>query len=125
MKIEINIPEELLPAIRAEFLLSMGTDSNISIENYFEKSIIEFIRNRAEIYKVGPYYSGTIQPRFLKDGRGNPQYKGDDPVTYYVEYPQDNSGSPWKDGDLWTDENTNITYKYTSNINQPWLELID
>lgn len=125
MKIEVTIPEELVPAIKAEYLIAMGTYSNISIHDYFERSIIEFIRQRAEIYKVGPYYDGPTQPRFLQDGRGNPLYTGENPAPYYVEYPSDNYGRPWVNGDTWTDPYTNITYQYNSNYTNHWEQVIN
>jgi hypothetical protein len=125
MKLEIIIPEELIPAIRAEYLLSTGNNYNISIEDYFKRSIIEFIRQRSEIYQIGPYYHGLVQPRFLQDGRGNPLYTGENPAPYYVEYPSDNFGNPWVDGNKWTDPYTNITYQYNSNNTNHWEEVIN
>lgn len=64
----LNIPDELLPAIKAEFSLVSGSTTATTPEEYFVMSIIETLRQRAEIYKVGPYYSGPTNPYFNADG---------------------------------------------------------
>lgn len=66
----INIPDNLLPALQAEFtIVSAGAGTTATTpEEYFELSAIELVRQRAESYKVGPYYSGPINPQFNQDG---------------------------------------------------------
>lgn len=64
----INIPDELLPALIAEFSLIQGSNNFKNLEEYFSASVIEIIRQRAEIYKVGPYYVGPVNPQFNQDG---------------------------------------------------------
>jgi len=66
----LTIPDELLPALTAEFLIVStggGTEAT-SVEEYFAGSVVEIVRQRAEIYKVGPYYTGPIPPQFNADG---------------------------------------------------------
>lgn len=108
----INIPDELLPAIAAEFSTVQGSTIAKTAKEYFEASVIEIVRQRAEQYQVGPYFKGIVQPRFLADGRGNPEYKGADAIPYVVIYPTDNDGAEWIDGDQWTDTVTRVLYKY-------------
>jgi hypothetical protein len=43
--------------------------------------VVEIVRQRAEIYKVGPYFSGVAEPRFLADGMPNPAYQGADAIV--------------------------------------------
>jgi hypothetical protein len=64
----IEIPDQLLPALVVEFGLVQGSTSATTPEEYFEASIVETVRQRAEIYKVGPYYTGPIPPKFNADG---------------------------------------------------------
>ena len=64
----IEIPDELLPALVVEFGLVQGSTTATTPEEYFEASIVETVRQRAEIYKVGPYYVGPIPPQFNADG---------------------------------------------------------
>jgi hypothetical protein len=64
----IEIPDELLPALIAEFSLVQNSTIATSPEEYFELSVIETVRQRAEIYKVGPYYEGPVNPQFASDG---------------------------------------------------------
>ena len=64
----IDIPDELLPALAAEFALVQGNTEATSPEEYFAASVVETVRQRAEIYKVGPYYEGPIMPKFNADG---------------------------------------------------------
>ena len=64
----IEIPDELLPALVVEFGLVQGSTTATTPEEYFEASIVETVRQRAEIYKVGPYYLGPIPPQFNADG---------------------------------------------------------
>lgn len=66
----LTIPDELIPALVAEFGIvsaAGGTDATTP-EEYFEASIVETVRQRAEAYKVGPYYVGPIPPQFNADG---------------------------------------------------------
>ena len=83
MEFTISIPEELLPALQAEFLIvsSAGSTTAATVEEYFSASVVETVRQRAEIYKVGPYFEGVIEPRFLADGTPNPAYTGADAVV--------------------------------------------
>jgi hypothetical protein len=64
----IDIPDELLPALAAEFLLVQGSTEATTAEEYFAGSVVETVRQRAEIYKVGPYYVGPVDPQFNADG---------------------------------------------------------
>jgi hypothetical protein len=66
----LTIPDELLPALQAEFLIvsTAGATEATSAEEYFQASVVETVRQRAEIYKVGPYYTGPIPPQFNADG---------------------------------------------------------
>lgn len=64
----IDIPDELLPALAAEFALVQGSTEATSPEEYFAASVVETVRQRAEIYKVGPYYTGPTPPQFNADG---------------------------------------------------------
>ena len=65
---KIEIPDELLPALVAEFNLVQGSTTASSLEEYFAASVVETVRQRAEIYKVGPYYGGPVDPQFNADG---------------------------------------------------------
>jgi|DEB0MinimDraft_3_1074331.scaffolds.fasta_scaffold65720_2 hypothetical protein len=124
----VEIPDDLLPAIEAEYLAvsTGGGTSAATAAEYFEASCVESVRQRAEIYQVGSYYKGavTIEPRFLADGRGNPNYTGPDAVPYVVVYPSNNgvtvdpdtgeeTAVPWADGDQWTDPVTDVVYEYS------------
>ena len=109
----VNIPDELLPALIAEFSTVKGSSVASSPEEYFTISVIEIVRQRAEQYQVGPYFKGIVQPRFLADGRGNPEYKGADAIPYVAIYPANNDGTEWVDGDQWTDPVTGIVYEYS------------
>jgi len=124
----INIPDELIPAIQAEYLAvsTGGGTSASSAAEYFEASVIESVRQRADIYQVGNYHPGvvTVQPRFLADGRGNPAYTGADALPYVVVYPANNGVTvdpdtgeetvvEWADGDQWTDPVTDVVYEYS------------
>jgi hypothetical protein len=64
----IDIPDDLLPALVVEFGLVQGNVPATTPEEYFAASIVETVRQRAEIYKVGPYYQGPIAPQFNADG---------------------------------------------------------
>jgi hypothetical protein len=79
----VEIPEELLPALMAEFLIvsSGGGTAAASPEEYFAASVVETVRQRAEIYKVGPYFEGAVEPKFLADGMPNPAYQGADAIV--------------------------------------------
>lgn len=64
----IDIPDELLPALAVEFSLVQGSVSATTPDEYFTASIVETVRQRAELYKVGPYYLGPIDPTYNADG---------------------------------------------------------
>lgn len=65
----IDIPDELLPALVAEFSLVQGSTTATTPEEYFTASVVETVRQRAELYKVGPYYAGPVDPQFQADGK--------------------------------------------------------
>ena len=65
----IDIPDELLPALVVEFSLVQGSTTATTPEEYFQDSIVETVRQRAEAYKVGPYYVGPVDPQFRADGK--------------------------------------------------------
>lgn len=65
----ITVPDDLLPALVAEFSLVQGSTTATSPEEYFAASVVETVRQRAEIYKVGPYFTGAVNPQFRQDGR--------------------------------------------------------
>jgi len=109
----LDIPDELLPALAAEFSIVQGSTTATTAEEYFAASVVETVRQRAELYKVGPYFVGVVEPRFLVDGRGNPAYTGPDAIPYVVVYPTDNDGVAWADGDQWTDPLTDVVYEYS------------
>jgi hypothetical protein len=127
----VNIPDELLPAILAEFSTVKGSTTASTPEEYFAASVVEIVRQRAEQYQVGPYFKGTIHPRFLADGRGNPEYKGADAIPYVVVYPEFKEETvetvdpetdevtvtvndvEWEDSDQWTDPVTGTVYEYS------------
>ena len=50
----LDIPDELLPALAAEFSLVQGSTAATTAEEYFAASVVETVRQRAELYKVGP-----------------------------------------------------------------------
>lgn len=64
----VDIPDELLPALVVEFGLVQGSVPATTPEEYFAASIVETVRQRAEIYKVGPYYFGPVDPKYNADG---------------------------------------------------------
>lgn len=66
----LTIPDELLPALAAEFSIvsAAGGTQATTPEEYFAGSVVEIVRQRAEIYKVGPYYVGLVEPQFNADG---------------------------------------------------------
>lgn len=66
----LDIPDELLPALAVEYSIVVGAGSTTATtpEEYFAASVIETVRQRAEIYKVGPYYVGSIPPAWNADG---------------------------------------------------------
>lgn len=66
----VDIPDELLPALAAEYSIvaAAGSTTAASAEEYFAASVVETVRQRAEIYKVGPYYTGPTPPQFNADG---------------------------------------------------------
>ena len=53
----LTIPDELLPALAVEFgiVSAAGGTEATTPEEYFAGSVVETVRQRAEIYKVGPY----------------------------------------------------------------------
>ena len=124
MDFTISIPDELLPALVAEFSTVQGSTSAETAEEYFAASVVETVRQRAELYEVGPYFVGAVEPRFLADGRGNPAYTGPDAIPYVVVYPANNGVTvdpdtgeetvvEWADGDQWTDPVTDVVYEYS------------
>jgi len=78
---QLEIPDELLPALQAEYLLVGSSTEAASPEEYFAASVVETVRQRAEIYKVGPYFEGAVEPKFLADGMPNPAYQGADAIV--------------------------------------------
>ena len=66
----VDIPDELLPALAAEYSIvaAAGSTTAANAEEYFAASVVETVRQRAEIYKVGPYYTGPTPPQFNADG---------------------------------------------------------
>ena len=64
----IEIPDQLLPALVVEFGLVQGIADATTPEEYFQASIVETVRQRAEAYKVGPYYVGPVDPQYNADG---------------------------------------------------------
>ena len=66
----LTIPDELLPALVAEFSIVSGAGGTEAAtpEEYFAASVVETVRQRAEIYKVGPYFVGPVAPQFNADG---------------------------------------------------------
>jgi hypothetical protein len=119
MDFTISIPYELLPALAAEFSIVQGSTSAATAQEYFAASVVETVRQRAELYQVGPYFVGAVEPRFLVDGRGNPAYTGPDAIPYVVVYPTANDGVDWVNGDQWTDPVTDIVYEFTDGA---WAE---
>ena len=119
MDFTISIPDELLPALAAEFSTVQGSTSAETAEEYFAASVVETVRQRAELYEVGPYFVGAVEPRFLVDGRGNPAYTGSDAIPYVVVYPTANDSVDWVNGDQWTDPVTDIVYEFTDGV---WAE---
>jgi len=92
MDFTISIPDELLPALAAEFSLVQGSTTATSPEEYFTASVVETIRQRAELYKVGPYYVGPVDPQFQADGK---------PYGWVEPEPVDNDTTdPLVDGDI-------------------------
>jgi len=69
MDFTISIPDELLPALEAEFSLVQGSTPATTAEEYFSASVVETVRQRAELYQVGPYYVGPVDPQFRQDGK--------------------------------------------------------
>lgn len=65
----VDIPDNLLPALAAEFYIvsSAGATEATTAEEYFAASVVETVRQRAEAYKVGPYWEMPI-PQFNADG---------------------------------------------------------
>lgn len=66
----VDIPDNLLPALVVEYSIvsSAGGTTAATPEEYFEASVVETVRQRAEIYKVGPYYVGSTPPVWNADG---------------------------------------------------------
>jgi hypothetical protein len=69
MDFTVSIPDELLPALVAEFSLVQGSTTATTPEEYFTASVVETVRQRAELYKVGPYFVGPVDPQFRADGK--------------------------------------------------------
>ena len=66
----IEIPDEYLPALTAEFSVVHAANAHPAQtpEEYFQASVVEIVRQRAEAYCVGPYYIGSTPPTFAADG---------------------------------------------------------
>lgn len=66
----VEIPNALLPALVAEFFIvsNAGGTNATSPEEYFQASVVEIVRQRAEAYGVGPYWKPAQPPRFNQDG---------------------------------------------------------
>lgn len=79
----INVPDIYLPALIAEFGVVHAANAHPATtpEEYFEASIVEIVRQRAEMYKVGPYYVGPINPQFNADGTPYSPPAGDDTLA--------------------------------------------
>jgi len=88
---QIEIPDELLPALEAEFSLVQSSTSATTAEEYFIGSVVETVRQRAELYKVGPYYVGPVDPQFRQDGK---------PFGYVEPEPVDNDTTEPDGGDV-------------------------
>lgn len=69
-QLTVDIPDELLPALAVEYSIVAGAGGTTATtpEEYFAASVIETVRQRAEIYKVGPYFVGSIAPVWNADG---------------------------------------------------------
>ena len=90
----VEFPDHLLPALVAEFSLVQGKVPAETPEEYFKASVVEIIRQRAEIYKVGPYFVGAVDPPFNQDG------------TPFGWVPPDPEQPPAETvGQAWTDAN--------------------
>jgi hypothetical protein len=91
MDFTISIPDELLPALEAEFSLVQGNTPATTAEEYFSASVVETVRQRAELYQVGPYYVGPVDPQFRQDGK---------PFDYVEPEPVDNDTTEPDGGDV-------------------------
>jgi hypothetical protein len=91
MIFSLEVPDELLPALQAEFLVvsTAGATDATTAEEYFAASVIETLRQRCESYKVGPYYVGAVEPKFLADGMPNPAYQGADAIVIPEPAPEE------------------------------------
>ena len=87
----IDIPDELIPALVAEYSLVQGSSPATTPEEYFTASVVETVRQRAELYKVGPYYVGPVDPQFQADGK---------PYGYVEPAPQNNDTTEPDGGDV-------------------------
>jgi hypothetical protein len=76
----IDIPDELLPALVVEFNLVQSSVTATTPDEYFAASVVETVRQRADLYKVGPYYTGPILPQFNADGTPYPPVTEDELV---------------------------------------------
>ena len=80
----VTIPDELLPALVAEFhvVSEAGATTATTPEEYFQASVVEIVRQRAETYRVGPYYVGVQPPAFNANGSPYvPPVQGDDTLA--------------------------------------------
>jgi|688.fasta_scaffold07757_15 hypothetical protein len=75
-----SVPNELLPALIAEFHIVKESQATLAEtpEEYFIESILRTLQQRAQTYRVGPYFRGPRQPQFLQDGTPNPSYNPED-----------------------------------------------
>jgi hypothetical protein len=70
MIVTIDIPDELLPGLVAEFsvLHQAGNTDYATPEEYLQASAVELLRQRCEQHRVGPYYVGPVPPQFNANG---------------------------------------------------------
>lgn len=68
----LTIPDELLPAVVAEFnwmkLKASDQFPFTTPEEYLQASVVEVLRQRCRDYKVGQFYVGVTPPLFNPDG---------------------------------------------------------
>lgn len=61
----LDVPDELLPGLVAEI---STLQDKVTPEEYFQASAVELLRQRCQVYKVGPYYTGPTPPQFNQNG---------------------------------------------------------
>jgi hypothetical protein len=87
----LKLPDELLPALVAEFSLVKDFTEAETPEAYFAASVVETVRQRAELYKVGPYFEGPKEPQFNQDGT---PYVAPEPEIEEDPLDNDTNGDP-------------------------------